>query len=148
MSQRVRFNASVSFILKKDQKFLLFYRTDGYFKEGWWVLPAGHIEADETATQTVIREAKEELGIDIDSKDIVFKHIVHNLVGDNKRMDFYFLVKNFTGNITNLEPNKCSKMAFFDQNNLPPFEKIAPTTLQALQNIWEGIPYSERLPDK
>jgi len=138
----------VSFILGKDNKFILFYRTDGYFKEGCWVLPAGHIEADETATQTVIREAKEELDIDIDPKDILFGHVVHNLVGDNKRMDFYFLVKNFTGDITNLEPNKCAKMAFFDQNNLPPLEKIAPTTLQALQNIWNKIPYSERQPNR
>ena len=95
MSERVKFNASVSFILEKDNKFLLFYRTDGYFKDGWWVLPAGHIEENETATQTVIREAKEELGISVEPKDVVFAHLVHNLVGENKRMDFYFLVKDF-----------------------------------------------------
>lgn len=146
MSERVKFNASVSFILEKDNKFLLFYRTDGYFKDGWWVLPAGHIEENETATQTVIREAKEELGIDVEQKDVIFAHLVHNLVGENKRMDFYFLVKNFKGEIQNLEPTKCSNMTFFDKDNLPPLEKIAPTTLQALQNIWKSVFYSERRP--
>lgn len=144
MTERVKFNASTSFLLEKDNKFLLFYRTDKYFKDGWWVLPAGHIEEGETATQTVIREAKEELGIDIDAKDVSFGHVVHNLVGENKRMDFYFIVKDFKGEIQNLEPTKCAKMEFFSKDSLPPLEKIAPTSLQALRNIWNGIPYSER----
>ncbi|MBR5130217.1 MAG: NUDIX domain-containing protein [Alphaproteobacteria bacterium] len=144
MSERVKFNASVSFIIKQDNKFLLFYRTDGYFKDGWWVLPAGHIESDETATQAVVREAKEELGIDVDIEDVEFAHIVHNLVGENKRMDFYFIVKKFNGTVQNLEPSKCSKMLFFDKDNLPSIEKIAPTTYQALQNIWNKKTYSER----
>lgn len=144
MTERVKFNASVSFLLEKDGKFLLYYRTDGYFKDGWWVLPAGHIEAGETATQTVIREAKEELNIDIDAKDVSFGHIVHNLVGENKRMDFYFVVKAFKGEIKNMEPDKCAKMDFFTKDNLPPLEKIAPTTLQALNSIWNKVYYSER----
>lgn len=144
MTERVKFNASVSFLVEKDQQFLLFYRTDGHFNGGWWVLPAGHIEAGETAIQTVIREAKEELGIDVAVRDVVFGHIVHNLVGENKRMDFYFRVKNFKGELKNLEPEKCAKMEFFSKNSMPPLEKIAPTSLQALQNMWNNIPYSER----
>ena len=145
MTERVKFNATVSFLIEKDGKFLLFYRTDGYFKDGWWVLPAGHIEADETATQAVIREAKEELGIEIKPKDVSFAHIVHNLVGENKRMDFYFLVKDFKGTIQNIEPTKCAKMGYFRKDALPPIDKIAPTTLQALQSICNGIYYSERM---
>ena len=144
MSERIKFNASVSFLIEKGKQFLLFYRTDKYFKDGWWVLPAGHIEVDETATQTVIREAKEELGIEVDPKDVSFAHVVHNLVGENKRMDFYFIIKDFKGEIQNLEPTKCAKMEFFDKNSLPPLEKIAPTTLQALKNIWNNVYYSER----
>ena len=88
MTERVKFNASVSFLIEKDDKFLLFYRTDGYFKDGWWVLPAGHIEENETATQAVVREAKEELGIDVGINDVEFAHIVHNLVGENPHKRF------------------------------------------------------------
>ena len=144
MVERIKFNATVSFLVEKEGKFLLFYRTDGYFKDGWWVLPAGHIETGETATQTVIREAKEELNIDVDAKDVSFAHVVHNLVGENKRMDFYFRIKNFKGEIQNMEPNKCAKMEFFSKDSLPPLEKIAPTSLHALQNVWNNIHYSER----
>ena len=143
MSERVKFNATVSFILEQDDKILLFYRTDGYFKDGWWVLPAGYIEENETATQAVVREAKEELGIDVGINDVEFVHIVHNLVGENKRMDLYFLIKDFKGELQNLEPSKCADMQFFSKDKLP-FEKIAPTTLQALQSIWNNIHDSER----
>ena len=144
MTDRIKFNATVSFLIEKDGKILLFYRTDGYFKDGWWVLPAGHIEADETATQAVIREAKEELNIDVEAKDISFGHVVHNLVGENKRIDFYFRINNFQGKIKNMESDKCTEMAFFAWNSLPPSEKIAPTSLQAIQCILHNIPYSER----
>lgn len=145
MSERFKFNASVSFLIEKDNKLLLFYRTDGYFKDGWWVLPAGHIEAGETAPQTVIRECYEELGINVLSKDVECIHIVHNLVGENKRFDLYFVVKNFTGTIINVETDKCAKMEFFDKYSLPPIEKIAPTTLQAITNYKNGVFYSERV---
>ena len=144
MTERVKFNVSVSFIVKKEEKVLLFYRTDGYFKDGWWVLPAGHVEEKETATQTVIRECKEELEIDVLPEDVEFAHVVHNLVGENKRLDFYFYVKKFSGDLTNLEPRKCEKMEFFDLNSLPPMNKIAPTTLQAIQCLKTNIFYSER----
>ncbi len=114
MTERVKFNASVSFLIEKDDKFLLFYRTDGYFKDGWWVLPAGHIEENETATQAVVREAKEELGIDVGINDVEFAHIVHNLVGENKRMDLYFLIKDFKGELQNLEPSTFAIFHTFD----------------------------------
>lgn len=76
--------------------------------------------------------------------DVEFAHIVHNLVGENKRMDFYFCIKNFKGEIQNLEPTKCADMQFFNKDTLPPIEKIAPTTLQAMKNIWNKKHYSER----
>jgi 8-oxo-dGTP pyrophosphatase MutT (NUDIX family) len=34
-----------------------------------WLPPGGHIELDEDPTQTAIREAREEVGLDIDLKD-------------------------------------------------------------------------------
>jgi len=33
--------------------------------QGYWCLPGGHIELNETARQAIIREAKEETGIDL-----------------------------------------------------------------------------------
>ncbi|HIQ02521.1 MAG TPA: GNAT family N-acetyltransferase [Anaerolineales bacterium] len=33
---------------------------------GWWALPAGYIEADESVEQAAVRECKEETGLDVD----------------------------------------------------------------------------------
>jgi 8-oxo-dGTP diphosphatase len=33
---------------------------------GWWALPSGHIEADESVEQAAVRECKEETGLDIE----------------------------------------------------------------------------------
>jgi 8-oxo-dGTP diphosphatase len=34
--------------------------------EGWWALPAGYIEADESVERAAIRECKEEIGLDVE----------------------------------------------------------------------------------
>ena len=33
---------------------------------GWWALPAGYIEADESVEQAAVRECKEETGLDVE----------------------------------------------------------------------------------
>ena len=49
---------AVVFIKEKEPIFLLLH-----YEEGHWDFPKGHIEANETDTETVKREVKEETGI-------------------------------------------------------------------------------------
>jgi 8-oxo-dGTP diphosphatase len=39
--------------------------------EGYWVLPGGFVESDETARQACVREANEEVGLDIEVERFV-----------------------------------------------------------------------------
>lgn len=41
-----------------------------HIKSGLWLPPGGHIEENESPSQTVIREAQEELGIELNQKDM------------------------------------------------------------------------------
>ena len=53
-------------LIAKDKKFLLLKRTDnGHKFSGYWGLPGGSVEKDETPLDAVIREVKEEIGLDI-----------------------------------------------------------------------------------
>ncbi len=52
-------------ILKADGQLLLGQRPVGKPWEGWWELPGGKIEADETVLQALARELHEELGIEV-----------------------------------------------------------------------------------
>lgn len=59
--------ATVGAIIEKDNKLLLTKRNIEPFK-GYWCLPGGHIEYFEPAKDAMIREIKEETGLDFDGK--------------------------------------------------------------------------------
>ena len=145
MTNRTLFKGVVNFIIKKEDKFLLFYRTDGYFKDGWWVLPAGHIETGETATHAVVRELKEELGIDVDPKDVKFVHCIHNLASLTNGFDFFFEINEYKGEIQNCEQEKCAEMKYLSLSELRELKNVVTTTRLALDSIENGISYSECL---
>ncbi|MBN2651196.1 MAG: NUDIX domain-containing protein [Spirochaetales bacterium] len=143
MSERAKFKGVVNLIIKQGEDILLFYRTDGFFRGGWWVIPAGHIEQGETATECAIREAKEELGIDVKPEDAEFAHVVSNLASKTEGFDFFFIIKKFSGEIRNLEGDKCAKMKFVSPDEIKDLKNIVTTTDLALKCIRDGVPYSE-----
>ena len=60
----------VIFIIKYKERFLLEQRDDNSKLSKWsWVFPGGKKDEGEEALQTVIREAKEEFGLMINSED-------------------------------------------------------------------------------
>lgn len=59
-----------AFIFSKDGKILLGQSISGGVYEDQWVVPGGGIEPGETKLEAVIRETKEEVGIDISGAEI------------------------------------------------------------------------------
>ena len=68
-------------------------------------LPGGHLESGEDLYDAMIREAKEELGIEIEREEMQMVHIYHHFEKD--MLKFVFRVKKFKNEIQNLEPEKC-----------------------------------------
>ncbi|MBP5364169.1 MAG: NUDIX domain-containing protein [Alphaproteobacteria bacterium] len=147
MVERALFKAVISLIIKQDDKVLLFFRNDGPFgyDGGWWVLPAGHVEHGETAQTAAIREAKEELGIDIDPSDIKCVHIISNLASIPESYDIIFEVSKYTGTIRNCEADKCVEMRFFALNEIKKLDHLISTTRMALDGWAKNRFYSECL---
>lgn len=60
--------SSIIFVNPQNQ-ILLFLRDDkpGLPYRNMWDVPGGHVEADETPEQTIVREMKEEMDIDLES---------------------------------------------------------------------------------
>lgn len=52
-------------ILSDGSKFLMIRRADGIAKAGAWCFPGGHVERGETPKVAIVREVREELGIEI-----------------------------------------------------------------------------------
>ncbi|HEC93080.1 MAG TPA: NUDIX hydrolase, partial [Candidatus Atribacteria bacterium] len=54
-------------IIERDKKILLTKRNIAPYKN-YWCIPGGHIEKGEKAKEAVIREVKEETGLDFEAK--------------------------------------------------------------------------------
>lgn len=62
MSQLVRVSAAV--IERPDGSFLMASRPEGKVYAGWWEFPGGKVEAGETPHHALVRELREELGLE------------------------------------------------------------------------------------
>ena len=132
--------ASVYLLFIKDGKILLLRRANTGYEDGNYGLVAGHLDEHEPLTETAIREAKEESGAIIRPADLKLKVFMHRK-GQDERMDFFFEVKKWQGEITNTEPEKCSDLSWFSLNNLPP--NTIPYIKEAITCYQKGITHSE-----
>ncbi len=130
-------------MLEKDGKVLLLCRANTGYQDGKLSLVAGHIDGDELATTALVREAKEEVGIDIDVKDLKFVHVAHRLgeTSDDERVDFFFSCSRWNGEVQNIEPEKSSELTWGEKSNLP--NDTIPYIKNVVKLINSGVAYSE-----
>ena len=120
------FKSAVHIILINDNKILVQKRKGSKLWPGYYALPAGHIDKDETQYDALVREAKEELGIEINPDDIINNYVVlrRNFFEIDEKIlepyiDFYFEIKKYTGIPRIIEEDKCDELFWTDINNLP-----------------------------
>lgn len=99
--EKEKFMSSVYLIIKNERKQILLQRRQGTkLWPGFLALPAGHIDEGENAYDAIIREAKEELGIEISIDNIIDTFVVNRR---NKSLlpyyDVYFEINNYIGEI-------------------------------------------------
>lgn len=140
-----RFKAvpAVYLLLIKDNKILLTRRQNTGFMDGYYMVPSGHVEEGEFPTNAMIREAKEEVGIDIQSSNLEFVHFLYRQKTDptGERVDIFFVCKKWSDDIKNMEPDKCDEVGFYDMDNLP--EKTVPYLKAVLKNYQKGVSFLE-----
>jgi 8-oxo-dGTP diphosphatase len=134
---------AVYLLLKKGGDILLMRRQGSGYFDGWYSVPAGHVDADELPLAGLVREVKEELGITIDPKDTRLVHTMyrtkHDETGD--RVDLFFETEKWSGEPAIMEPHKCDDIRWFPLNALP--ENIVPCVKSAIQSVEKGVVYSE-----
>ncbi len=110
-SRRYKVTGDVHLVLLDDGgQVLLGRRKDTSFADGCYHLPAGHLEAGESAIEALIREAREETGIIISPGAIDFAHVMHNSSGGG-RVAFFFTVRRWDGIPENREPANAASWA-------------------------------------
>ena len=132
---------SANLYLTKDGKVLLLRRFNTGWKDGEYGVVAGHVDGNETIAHAMVREAREEAGIDITEEDLKVVHAQHRISPDTEYIDFHLIAAKWNGEPTNLEPEKCDDLRWFPRAQLP--EMIIPYIRAAFDCIDNGICFSE-----
>lgn len=143
MPEKERFKpyAAAYLLLIKDDQILFMQRANTGYQDGNYGLVSGHFEGGETAKQCIIREAKEEAGITLSPEDLEVVHVMHRYSPTREYIDIYLRAERWSGEIQNMEPNKCTDLRWFNRQNLP--KQMIPEVTLALQHIQEHIAYGE-----
>jgi len=131
---------AVHILFFKEEKLLLSLRKNISF-DGLYGLVAGHLDGEETVANAVIREAKEEVGVEIEPKDIYVSTICHSRANNKEFIQFYVVCKKWHGEITNKEPEKCDGLKYFQVGSLP--KNIVPYVKDAIEKVRNGISFYE-----
>lgn len=124
--EKAIFKSAVHMIIVRDNKILLQKRKGSKLWPGYYALPAGHIDDGENQYDALIREAHEELGINIDPENIINSYVVlrrNYFKIDGKQLepyiDYYFEIYDYIGIPKIIEKNKCAELIWANINDLP-----------------------------
>ena len=131
MSPRFAAVVAVHLFLMRDDQVLMLRRFNTGYEDGNYSVIAGHIDGQEEIKAAMIREAKEEAGIDISPRDIEVVGVMHRK-SEDKRIDFFLAASSWSGDVINMEPDKCDDLAWFDLDHLP--TNTVPYVRRAIEN--------------
>ena len=139
------FYAAVYGIIKNTSWEILFQRRQNTgFSDGLLQLPSGHIEGKETYQEALVREMKEELGINIIENNITLSHILHRINPQERvYFDVFLEVKAYEWELINREPEKCSELCFVDLTSESASQDVVSYNKDILRYIEQGLPFSE-----
>jgi ADP-ribose pyrophosphatase YjhB (NUDIX family) len=109
---------------------------------GNYTLVGGTVEAEEFAREALIRESREEAGIELQAKDMTLVHVMHKQLKKEHRIGLYFRASKWEGDLRSREKDKFKTVRWFDLDKLP--KNLTETVRQVLHSYRKGIFYSER----
>lgn len=138
----------VHLVLKQENNVLLARRFNTGYADGQYALVSGKHEAKESITSSIIREAKEEVGIDLKPEWLKMNCVMHVNLEFSERIAFFFTAFRWGGSITNCEPHKCDDVRFFSLDELP--QNLVPYVKEGIfsslnQNHFVEFPMSYQL---
>lgn len=139
MSATERFRAlcAVHVFLLRGGDALLLRRANTGYQDGNFSTVAGHLDGGEEVLAAAVREAREEAGITLDPSDLRVVGVMHNRSDGAEYIDFFVAAERWRGEIVNAEPQKCSELAWYPLDRLPP--NTIPYVRRALENYCRGI---------
>ncbi len=126
-------------VLRRGEQVLMLLRSGTGFMDGYWAVPAGHVEDGESALDAALREVCEEVGVTVAPGDLLPLCAMHRTQRNgnpiDERVDFFFTASVWTGEPRLLETDKAAGLDWFDLAALPdpvvPHEQVVLDALRA-----------------
>lgn len=136
-SAKTRFMTPVAvhLFLIRQGRILLLRRFNTGYEDGNYSVIAGHLDGAETVLAAMCREAREEAGIELDPDAIRVVGVMHRISND-ERIDFFILADQWSGEVRNLEPEKCDELRWMPVDRLP--ENTIPYIASAIETWRRG----------
>jgi len=136
MSDKDLVTVSALVLLDQDKRILISERPNGKFMQGFWEFPGGKLEKGENPEICLIREIKEEIGVDLEN--FCFSPLIFTL-NEYENFDvllLLFICREWEG-IVSPKENQNIKWVFvnklFDSNLLPGDQKLIPYIRDAIK---------------
>jgi 8-oxo-dGTP diphosphatase len=124
----------------RDRHVLLLRRFNTGYEDGNYSVPAGHLDGNETVIQAAIREAREEVGIELSPAEASMVGTMHRKSGD-ERIDSFVVASSWSGEPANCEPDECDDLSWAALDVLP--SNPNPYVRRALRNYAKGVWFEE-----
>jgi 8-oxo-dGTP pyrophosphatase MutT (NUDIX family) len=127
-------------MLRRSDQVLLQLRDNTGYMDGYWAAAAaGHVEFDESVFDAALREAREEIGVEIRAEDLVPLCAMHRTHSDHEavdeRVDFFFECRRWRG-VARLREAKATDLQWFALDALP--DNVVPHERQVLAGLTTG----------
>ena len=137
---RSRFPVTVHLLFLRGDQILIARRQNTGYRDGEYSVPAGHLDGGETVIAAGIREAREEVGLELGASELEFVGVMHRLE-DDERVDFFLRVRTWSGEPANTEPEKCDDLRWVNITSLP--QNMVPYVRRAIGNHLNGRLFDE-----
>jgi 8-oxo-dGTP pyrophosphatase MutT (NUDIX family) len=130
-------------VLRRGDEVLMLLRANTGYMDGFWAVPAGHVERGESALTAAVRETREEVGVEIDPADLIPVTTLHRTGGNgdpiDERVDFFFTTTRWSGEPRVMEPDKAAGLDWFPVDQLP--DPVVPHEARVLAGLYgDGLP--------
>lgn len=139
--KRFTLRCAVYLVLIKNNKLLIQRRYKTGWMDGRYSLISGHLEKGETAFKAMVRETKEESGLNLQEKDLKVIHVLHRKSEDYEYIDIFFMANRWKGNPQVIERDKSDKLVWVPLNKLP--KLLLGHIRQMVACYLKKIPFSE-----
>lgn len=138
---RLAVNLVLTRINENGQKEILLQlrQNTGYMDNMYDFACSGHVDKGESFANALIREAKEEIGINIIEEDLIFLAVNHHYQADHVQL--FFSTKSYIGETVVCEPEECGGLLWANIDELP--QNIIPYVANVIEDIKLGIQFDD-----